>query len=58
MSRILLVFLGNILANVGSGDVELLELSVGVFCVLGVDCAPVVLTGVLFVLIYVSVQDI
>jgi hypothetical protein len=58
MLHILLVFLVNKLDIVRSGDVELLELSVGVFCVLGVDCAPAVLTGVLFVLIYVSVQDI
>ena len=55
MLCIFLVFLGNIFAKFGSGDVELLKLLVGVCCVLGVDCAPVVLSGVLCVVICIVV---
>ena len=58
MSRILLVFLSNIHAKVGFGDVELLGLPAGIFCALGVDCASVVLTGVFFTLFCVTVSDI
>jgi hypothetical protein len=57
MSHRLLVFLGNKLANVGSRDVELLGLLVGVCCALGVDCAPVDLTGVVCVVICVAVVE-
>jgi hypothetical protein len=46
MLCIILIFLGTRLANVGSGDVELLELLVEVGCTLGVDCTPADLTGV------------
>jgi hypothetical protein len=42
----LLIFLGKNLANVGSRDVELLGLLVGVYCALGVVCAPADLTRV------------
>jgi hypothetical protein len=58
MSRRLLVFLGNRLAKVGSGDVELLGLLVDVCCALSVDCAPVVLTGVLCIVICVAVPGV
>ena len=58
MSRRLLIFLGNKLANVGYGDVELLRLLVDVCCTLGVYCAPIVLIGVLCSLICVVVPNI
>jgi hypothetical protein len=54
MSCKILVFLGNILDNVGSRDVELLELLVGVFCALGVEFSPANLTGVVYVAICVT----
>jgi energy-converting hydrogenase Eha subunit B len=59
MLRKLLVFLGNRLAKVGyGGDVGLLELLACVCCTLGVDSAPVVLTGVFCVVIYVPVPGV
>jgi hypothetical protein len=58
MSHILLVFLGNKLANVGSGYVELLGLFVGVCCALGVDYAPVDITGVFFIVICITVRGV
>jgi len=58
MSHRLLVFHGNILAKVGSGDVELLGLLAGVCCALGVHCTPIILTGVLCVVICVAVPDV
>ena len=58
MSRRLLVFLGNKLANVGSEDVELLKLLVDVCCALGVYCALVVCTRVLCIVICTTVLDI
>jgi hypothetical protein len=56
MSRIFLVFLGNIFAKFGSVDVELRGLLADVCCALGVDYAPVVLTGVFFTVISVVVS--
>ena len=56
MSRIFLVFLGNIFAKFGSGDVELHALLADVCCALGVDYAPVVLTAVFFTVISVVVS--
>jgi predicted Kef-type K+ transport protein len=58
MSRRLLVFLGNRIAKVGSGDVELLKLFADVCYALGVDCAHVVLTGVFCDVICVTVLGI
>jgi hypothetical protein len=58
MSHRLLVFLGNRLAKVGSGDVELLGMLVDDCCALGVDYAPAILTRVLCVVICVAVLDI
>jgi hypothetical protein len=58
MSCRLIVFLGNRLSNVGSRDVELLELLVGVFCSLGVDRAPTNLTGVVCAMICVAVLKV
>ena len=55
MSHRLLVFLGNKLAKVGSGDVELLGLLVGVCCALVVDYTPVVLTRLFCMIICVAV---
>ena len=55
MSCIFLVFLGNIFAKFGSGDVELHGLLADVCCALGVAYAPVVLTGVFFTVISVVV---
>ena len=57
MLHIILLFLGNKIANVGFGDVELLGLLVGVCCALGVDCTPVGLTGVVCVALYVTVVE-
>ena len=57
MSHRLLVFLGNKLAKVGYGDVELLKLFVDVCCALGVDYALVVLTGVFCALICIAMLD-
>ena len=54
MSCILLVFLGNILAKVGSRDVELL----GVFYALVVDSAPTVLIGVFCIVICIAVPSV
>jgi hypothetical protein len=56
MPHIFLVFLGNIFAKFGSRDVELLGLLADVCCALGVDYAPVVLTGVFFTVICVIVS--
>jgi hypothetical protein len=58
MSRRVLVFLGKKLANVGSGDVELLGLLAGICCALGVDYAPVILTGVLCDMICIRVPGV
>jgi hypothetical protein len=58
MLHIILVFIGNILAKFGSGDVELLGLIVGVCCALGVDCGAVVFTGVLCIVICVTVLGV
>ena len=58
MLHILLVFLDNIYAKVGFGDVELLGLLAGIFWTLGVDCAYVVLTRVFFTLFCVTVPNI
>ena len=58
MSRILLVFLGNKLANIGFGDVELLGLLARVCCTVGVDCTSVDITRVVFVGIFVVVPEI
>ena len=58
MLRIFVVFLGNRLAKVGSGDVELLGLLTGVCCALGVDYALVVLTRVLCTVICVTVSGV
>jgi len=58
MSRRLLSFLGNILVNVVSGDLELLGLHVGVCCFLGVDYTPAVLTRVVCVGICVTVLGV
>jgi hypothetical protein len=57
MSRRLLVFIGNKLAKVGSGDVELLRLLAGVYYALGVDYT-LVLIGVLCVVICVAVPGV
>jgi hypothetical protein len=56
MSHRLLVFLGNKLANVGSGDVEVLRLLAGVCCTLGVDYTPADLTRVVCVGIVSQLQ--
>jgi len=58
MSHKLLVFLGNRLANVGSGDVEVLRLLVGVCCEIGVDYALVVLTRVFCTVIFISLPGV
>jgi hypothetical protein len=58
MSCRLLVFLGNILANVGSRNVELLGQLVGVCCALGVDYTPTNLTGVVCAWICVIVPKV
>ena len=54
----LLVFLGNRLAKVGSGDVELLGLLVGICYNLGVDCTPTVLTVVFCMVICVVMPGV
>jgi len=56
--RRLIFFVCNILAKFGSEDVELLKLLVGVCCTLGVDCAHVVLTGVLYIVICIIVRGV
>jgi hypothetical protein len=56
--RRLIFFVCNILAKFGSEDVELLKLLVGVCCTLGVDCAHVVLTGVLYAVICIIVRGV
>jgi hypothetical protein len=58
MSCIHQVFLGNKLANVGSGDVELLGLLAGVCFTLGVDYAPDDLTGVVCVVLCVIILGV
>jgi len=58
MSHIFLVFLGNIFAKFGYGDVELLGLLVDVCCALGVNCAPAILIGVFFTVICVIVPGV
>ena len=57
MSHRILVSLGKRLANVGSRDVELLGLLVGVYCALGVDCTPADLIGVVCVALCVAVVE-
>jgi hypothetical protein len=54
MPHIILVFLSNKLANVGSRYVELLRLLASFCCGLGVDCTHDVLIGVLYVVICVT----
>jgi hypothetical protein len=58
MSRIILVFLSNKIANVGSRYVELLRLLTSFCYTLGVDYTHDVLTGVLCVVICVTVPGV
>jgi len=58
MSHILLIFLGNKLANVGSRDVEVFRPLVGVCCALGVDFALAILTGVFCAVICIVVVGV
>jgi hypothetical protein len=58
MSRILIFFIGNRLANVGSEDVELLGLLDGVCCTLVVECTLVDLTGVVCVGFYIAIVEV